>query len=64
MNSYHSTFAIGDRVFADGDPDLTMIVTAISFRSSHAQVECSWLSGQAHTAWIEEWRLERAEARS
>lgn len=63
MSEYCSPFAIGDHVFADGDADLTMVVTAVMFRTACAQVECSWVSGQSHAAWIEEWRLTKVEAR-
>lgn len=55
--TYHSNFALGDRVFADGCPDLVMVVTAIQWRTERELVECSWMSGGAHTAWIEPWRL-------
>ena len=58
--TFDSDFAIGDRVFADGCDDLIMAVTAVTFRSTHDLVECSWISGQSYTAWIEPWRLEKA----
>ncbi len=58
--TYESPFSIGDRVFADGCDQLTMTITAVTFRSTHALVECSWVSGQSYTAWIEPWRLEKA----
>ena len=61
--TYVSDFAIGDRVFADGCDDLSMTVTAITWRSTHALVECSWVSGQAYSAWIEPFRLTRKDSR-
>lgn len=61
MTSYASQFAIGDKVFADGCDDLTMTVTAITFRSTHDLVECSWISGQSYAAWIEPFRLTKKD---
>ncbi|MFM7008593.1 MAG: hypothetical protein ACKO0Z_04575, partial [Betaproteobacteria bacterium] len=55
-----SQFAIGDKVYADGCEDLT--VTAIQFRvNNNVMIECSWLSGGSYAAWIEEFRLKKAE---
>ena len=61
MSTYESEFALGDKVFADGCDDLIMIVTAIQWRSTHALIECSWVSGDARTAWFEPWRLARSD---
>jgi hypothetical protein len=61
MSDYYCHFAIGDRVYADGCDDLTMIVTAVIWRNTFTLVECSWVSGDAKAAWIEPWRLTRIE---
>jgi hypothetical protein len=61
MTTFESEFALGDRVYADGCDDLIMIVTALQWRCTRVQVECSWMSGGAHTAWIEPWRLTKVE---
>ena len=63
MIIYQSKFSLGDRVYVDGCCDLVMTVTAILWRCEREQVECSWMSGGAHTAWIEPWRLALYEAR-
>lgn len=55
--TFRSPFPLGARVYADGREDLTMIVTAFTWRGSHVLIECSWMSGQAQAAWIEPWRL-------
>ena len=60
--TYHIEFDIGERVHADEDESLTMIVTAITIRKHGNMIECSYFSDAAsHAVWVEEWRLSRVE---
>jgi hypothetical protein len=53
---------IGDRVVADGADEIAMTVTAYTQRKNSRMVECSYFfDGHSQVAWIEDWRLERAE---
>jgi len=60
---FHTDLSIGEKVVIDGG-DMTMIVTAFSFRgpAGLCSVEVSWvLDGTPTSAWIEPWRLSRTE---
>lgn len=61
MTIYESKLAIGDRVGIDGCSDLRAVVTAVLWRNERPSYEVSWVSGSSHTAWIEEWRLEKVD---
>lgn len=63
--SFHSPFALRDKVTIDGDREGKGIVghvTALNWRATgEPTVEVSWFdSGQARSAYIEAWRLELA----
>ena len=57
--THTSEFTFGDRVSIDGDDTLRGLIIAVIFhRDRPAEYEVSWFaSGDAKTAWIEEWRL-------
>ena len=54
-------FWFGDRVTADGDKSLVMVVVGVRFfNPSCCEYECSWfVHGETKNATIDEWRLEK-----
>lgn len=60
---FKSPFAIGERVCADFDANLIMIVTGIQWRGDGYVLVCgSWhVGGVQGSAWFEAWRLTSAE---
>jgi len=56
-----SKYSIGDRVHIDGCNKSSYVITAVLWRGKHIQYEISWISGQSHTAWVEEWRMGKAD---
>jgi hypothetical protein len=62
QKQFTSRFALGDKVVADGEKDLVMRVTAMTFRSNVALVECSYFANSdSKVVWVEEWRLSAAD---
>lgn len=56
-------FDVGDRVVIDGDESLVGRVTGVLVRGTREpQCEVSYVHcGDVKSAWVEEWRLRRAE---
>jgi hypothetical protein len=63
-HTYHSAFAIFDRVTIDGDHSIVGTVTSLAFSRStqEATLEISWFAnGDAKSAWVDECRVRRTE---
>lgn len=55
---FSSPFAIGDRVYIDGDDSFAATVTALCFRNENPEAEVAWLANhESKTAWLPVWRL-------
>lgn len=58
----HSDFSLKEKVHIDDDPSITASVTAMTWRTSSALLEVSWIQdGQNRACWVEPWRLTTAE---
>ena len=59
--SYSADFALGDRVWIDGDHSIVAVVTGLMWRGLRAEIEVVWfVNGVQNSLWAPEWRLMRA----
>lgn len=55
---FKSEFALGDRIWIDGDTSIKATIIGILFRHTGQEAEIAWIvNGDHKTAWVATWRL-------
>lgn len=61
-HAFYSEYALGDRVHADGDKSMRLLVAELSWMGDEPLYRVTWFNGGVHQElWLRAWRLSLAD---